>query len=58
MTREDRLSRPKKEKWDKYFGKPMSCALCVSCYENPRNPDHCIYGGPYAGFKNVEAKDD
>ena len=33
-----------------YYGRPMSCAVCRSCFENPKWPGHCIYGGPYSGY--------
>ena len=33
-----------------YYGRVMSCAVCHSCFENPKAPGHCIYGGPYGGY--------
>lgn len=41
----------KRENIDRlYYGRPMSCAVCRSCFENPKSPGHCIYGGPYGGY--------
>lgn len=25
----------------------MKCSACKICREHPRNPDRCIYGGPF-----------
>jgi hypothetical protein len=37
----------KGDDWGQYFGRPMKCDGCDACFENPRYPGRCIYGGPF-----------
>lgn len=37
--------------------RPMSCAVCVSCFERRHKgvwTGVCLYGGPYSGYVKVE----
>lgn len=37
----------------------VRCAICESCWEHPRAPGTCIYGGPFVfSHVNVESKND
>jgi hypothetical protein len=40
------MSKPKDD-WDQYYGKPMKCDGCDTCFEHPKYPGRCIYGGPF-----------